>query len=450
MHTLPQEGSDIILHFRGLFSKNVFAHVKVLCLGALLSIGRRTVCAALRVLGLGDEKRFHKYHRVLSKARWSLLAGARILLHLLVSTFCAATGPLVFALDETLERRRGARIKARGVYYDPVRSSKQQKVKSTGLRWLSLMLLCHVPWAGRVWALPFFTVLAPSERYFQQIGKAHKKLTRWAAQMLGQLSRWLKGRTLVVVADSTYAALELLHAVHNRLTFITRLRLDAALYAFPRPRPAGRPGPAPAKGARLPSPQQVLQDPLTQWQTLVVPQWYNEPNVAVQVVSEVALWYHKGTPPVPIRWVLLRDEDGKKEPACLLSTNVDLPAAEIINYFIRRWTIEVTFEESRAHLGVETQRQWSDSAIERSTPCLLALFSITALWADSLQKSAPLAVQATSWYHKERPTFCDALSAVRSQIWQQRDWGTSSETDDLLQIPRRVLNELTSILARAA
>lgn len=450
MHTLPQEGSDIILHFRGLFSKNVFEHVKVLCLGALLSIGRRTVCAALRVLGLGDEKRFHKYHCVLSKARWSLLAGARILLHLLVSTFCAATGPLVFALDETLERRRGARIRARGVYYDPVRSSKQQKVKSTGLRWLSLMLLCHVPWAGRVWALPFLTVLAPSERYFQQIGKAHKKLTRWAAQMLGQLARWLKGRTVVVVADSTYAALELLQAVRTRLTFITRLRLDAALYAFPRPRPAGRPGPSPAKGERLPSPQQVLQDPLTQWQTLVVPQWYNEPNVAVQVVSDVALWYHKGLPPLPIRWVLLKDPKGKKEPACLLSTNVDLSASDMINYFIRRWTIEVTFEECRAHLGVETQRQWSDRAIERSTPALLALFSITALWADRLQKSAPVAVQGTAWYHKERPTFSDALAAVRSQIWQQRDWGTFCETDDLTQIPRRILNELTSILARAA
>lgn len=450
MQTLPLEGSSIILHFRRLFSKNVFDHAVVLLLGALLLVGRRTVCAALRIMGLAGEKRFHKYHRVLSEARWSLLQGARILLELLVGSLCGADAPLVFALDETLERRRGDHIAAKGVYYDAVRSSRHQKVKSTGLRWVCMMLLTRIPWAHRVWALPFLTVLAPSGRYFEQRGKTPKKITDWARQMILQVAHWLKGRTLVVVADSAYSTLELLGAVRDRVTFITRLRLDAALYAEPRPRPPGRSGRPPAKGERLPSLGQVLVDPATEWQPLVVPQWYDQKDVQVEVSSGVALWYHKGHQPLPIRWVLLRDPENKKDPAALLSTDVSLSAEAILNYFICRWTVEVTFEEVRARLGVESQRQWSDPAIGRTTPALLALFSITTLWADSLNQTAPLQVAQAAWYEKTLPTFSDALSAVRSQIWEHRDWGTSDPPEDMLQIPRHQLKDLMAILTRAA
>ncbi len=272
MQTLPLEGSGIILPFRQLFSKKVFAHVRVWVLGALLIIGRHTVCAALRFMGLGREKRFHKYHRVLSFVKGSARKASRILLALLLKWFCVEGEPLVFGIDETMESRRGEKSKAKGIYRAAVRSSHAHFVKGSGLRWICLLLLCRIPWAERIRALPFLTVLAPSERYQQEQGKVHKKSTDGARQMIYQLCRWLKGRTLVVVADSTYAALALLEAVRCYGTFITRLRLEAAWYAPPAQRAPGKPGRTRLQGKRLPTLQQRLAAPATEWQTLILAQ----------------------------------------------------------------------------------------------------------------------------------------------------------------------------------
>lgn len=202
MMTIPEEFSNQISAFASLFTKKVFKHVKVLLMGSLLVVGRRTVCSALQAMGLSQEKQFHKYHRVLSKAKWSAYQAARILLGLLVDRLVSADEPLVFGLDETLERRWGSKIKARGIYRDAVRSSHSYFVKCSGLRWMCMMLLTPINWANRIWALPFLTVLAPSERYNEQQSKKHKKLTDWARQMILQLKRWLPKRQLIVVADS--------------------------------------------------------------------------------------------------------------------------------------------------------------------------------------------------------------------------------------------------------
>lgn len=265
MHTIPQEGWTIILPFRSLFSKKVFAHVKVLVAGTLLAVGRRTVCAALRVMGLGAERRFHKYHRLLSRVKWGGLAASRLLLAVLVRGFFRDGEPLVFGLDETLERRTGKRIQARGSYRDPVRSSQGHVVKCYGLRWVCVLLLCPIPWAGRVWALPFLSLLAPSRRYCAERGRRYKKLIHWARQLLVLLRRWTGGRPLVVGGDSSYAALELLRTLVAPLTVITRLRLDAALYAPPPERRPAQRGPHRLKGGRQPSLQAVLTHPATRW-----------------------------------------------------------------------------------------------------------------------------------------------------------------------------------------
>jgi hypothetical protein len=169
MLTVPKEFAILMTTFAPLFTKRVWQHVQLLLIGAILSPGQRTVTAALRVMGLAQAKDFQQYHRVLNRAVWSSLEGARLLWVLLVSML-APTGPLIMGLDDTLERRRGAKIQAKGIYRDPVRSSHSHMVKASGLRWLSLMLLVSIPWAKRVWALPFFTVLAPSERYHQERG----------------------------------------------------------------------------------------------------------------------------------------------------------------------------------------------------------------------------------------------------------------------------------------
>jgi hypothetical protein len=271
MPTLPTEYITILGAFARLFSKRIWEHAKILCMGAILSPGERTVTAALRVMGLSWEKHFQNYHRVLTRAVGSGLEASRILLGLLISAF-VMHGPLILGLDDTIERRRGAKIKAKGIYRDPVRSSHNHFVKASGLRWLSLMLLAPIPWAKRVWALRFLTVLAPSEHYYQAKVRKHKKLTEWAHQMLLQACRWLPQRFLVVVADSSFAVIQLLwqlRQLKNPICMITRFRMDAALYepAKPAPGKVGRPR---KKGKRLPTLEKVATDKHTHWKRLQV------------------------------------------------------------------------------------------------------------------------------------------------------------------------------------
>jgi hypothetical protein len=420
MPRLPACFAAVILRFAPLFVQRSWRHAEVLLVGAILVPGRRTVTSILRVSGLSRERRFVNYHRVLNRAAWSGRAAARVLVDLLLEAF-VPNGVVVLGLDDTIERRRGERISAKGIYRDPVRSSHGHFVKASGLRWLSLMLLVPIPWAGRVWALPFLTTLAPSERSCRERGRRHKKLTDWGRQMVLQARRWMPGRQIVLVADSGFAALELLGALVRRgVTCITRLRLDAALYepAPPRsPRAIGRPR---TKGARLPTLADVLTDPTTPWQRVTVPGWYGEGDRVIEWHSGTAVWRHAGLPVVPIRWVLLRDPYKRFDPQALLCTDLEQEPLRIVRWFVQRWQLEVTFREVRDHLGVETQRQWSDKAIARTTPCLLGLFSIVTLLATHLSRHARLHASASAWYRKERPTFSDTLAAVRRQIWYEQ------------------------------
>src|SRR3954465_8834215 len=164
MPRLPARFAAVILRFAPLLPQRGWGHAEVLLIGAILAPGRRTVSSILRITGLGRERRFTNYHRILNRAAWDPRAASRLLLGLLLDAF-APRGPVLLGLDDTIERRRGKRIGAKGIYRDPVRSSHGHFVKASGLRWLSLMLLVPISWAGRVWALPFLTVLAPSERY---------------------------------------------------------------------------------------------------------------------------------------------------------------------------------------------------------------------------------------------------------------------------------------------
>jgi hypothetical protein len=173
MLDLPLELAPIILAFQPLFLHRSWQHAQVLLLGALLTPGRRTVAGILRIMGRGTDPHFQNYHRVLNRAVWSTRAGSRILLSSLLKAL-APSGPVVIGLDDTIERRWGAKIRARGIYRDPVRSSDSHFVKASGLRWLSAMLLVRVPWVDRVWALPFLTALAPSERYYEGTPRSHK------------------------------------------------------------------------------------------------------------------------------------------------------------------------------------------------------------------------------------------------------------------------------------
>jgi hypothetical protein len=444
--------APLLLAFAPLFSPSVWSYVEVLLLGTILTPGKRTVAAVLRIMGLGNEPHFQNYHRVLNRARWSSRAASRILLRLLVESF-APSGPLLVGLDDTIERRWGRKIQARGIYRDPVRSSHSHFVKTSGLRWLSLMLLVEIPWAGRVWALPFLTVLAPSERYHQKRHQRHKTLVDWGRQMLLQLRRWLPERPVVLVADSSYAALEFLGCLANRkqpISCITRLRLDAQLYAPVRPRRKGQIGRPRRKGVRLPSLQQRLKDRKTKWSTVTVPHWYSAGPRTVQIATGTAVWYRVGLPVVPLRWILIRDPQQQFRPQALLSTDLQVAPGQAVQWFVLRWQLETTFAEVRAKLGVESQRQWSDRAIARTTPCLLALFSLVTLLGADLHRCGKLQVRQSAWYRKVSLTFSDTIAAVRQQLWDCSLCAWSSQEQDHRKISPRLLQHLTEALCYAA
>ena len=449
MLILPGPIAMVIGAFAPMFSRRIFEHMKLLVVGAILAPGKRTVTSVLRVMGRSHDQSFQNYHRVLNRAQWSTLRGGYILLQLLLRAF-APTGPVVIGVDETIERRRGEKIAAKGIYRDPVRSSQAHFVKASGLRWVSLMLLAPIPWTRRSWGLPFLTVLSPSERYYRQRGRRPRTVLDRARQAVWLVRHWLPQRELVVVGDSTYAALEWLDSVRHVVGVTPRLRLDAALYepAPPRkPRQNGRPR---KKGQRLPTLEQVLTDASTRWITVTVTNWYGAKTRRVQITSNAAVWYHSGKPVVPIRWVLIRDPEGRFEPQALLATNQRLTPVQILTYFVRRWHMEVTFEEVRAHLGVETQRQWSHKAIARTTPALLALYSIVTLIAAHLIGTNLMPVRTAAWYGKAAATYSDTIALVRRCMWSQCHFSASDAGAAVVKIPRSLFERFTDALCYAA
>ena len=455
MRTLPITMIRVLAPFAPLFSKRVFQHAQTLVAGAILAPGRRTVSSALRAMGLDQEKRFHRYHRVLSRANWSSREASGVLLRLVVKAFVPEGDPLVVGIDETLERRWGKKIAARGLYRDPVRSTHENFVKSSGLRWVCMMLLVEVPWAARVWALPFLCALAPSERYAAKQGRRHKKITEWAWQMLLQVRRWYPQREIVAVADRAYASLKLLERcrkLSNPITFITRLRLDAALYEPAPERRPGQIGRPRLKGERLPNLSGMAEDPNTVWKLAKIANWYGSGERMVEIASQTAVWYSTGLFAVPVRWVLIRDPQRGFKTQALLCTDLETDPHKIVCWFVMRWQLEVTFQEVRRHLGFETQRQWSELAIRRTTPALLGLFSLLTLFAHGRMTQEPAsAFRRAAWYHKTYPTFADALALVRKELWAQEETFRWSPADtETVKVPRAFMERLTDTVCYAA
>lgn len=453
MRTLPPKMVQALAPFAPLFSERVWRHAQLLLVGAILAPGRRTVSSTLRAMGLDQEKRFHRYHRVLSRARWSSREASRVLLGLLVKAFVPEGCPLVVGIDETLERRWGKKIAAKGVYRDPVRSTRENFVKASGLRWVCVMLLVEIPWAARVWALPFLSALAPSERYARERGRRHKKITEWAWQLLLLLRRWYPEREIVAVADRAYASLKLLERcrkLRKPITFVTRLRLDAALY---KPAPVRRPGQRGRprlKGERLPNLSVVAEDPSTTWEFTTIANWYGESERMVEISSETAVWYSTGLFAVPVRWVLVRDPQGQFKTQALLCTDLRADPQKTLSWFVMRWQMEASFQEVRRHLGFESQRQWSDLAIRRTTPALLGLFSFVTLFAHHRMIQAAGALRRAAWYHKSHPTFADALALVRKELWAYATFGGSPADAETVKVPRVFVERLTDALCYAA
>lgn len=405
--------SAAIIHvlsmFSIAFSKRAYEKAKILVMGTILTPGRRTVAAALRAVGLGQDKQFTNYHRLLNRDIWSPLILSRLLLQAIIKASVPVDEPLWLLIDDTLERRQGDQIKYKGWCRDPVRSTKRFVVRALGIRWLVLAILVPVPWSQRRWALPFMSVPALSPKTSQTLGKAHRSQIQWAVWMMERVRRWLPQQAIILVGDGDYAAkelLELCQQFQQPVQFVSKLRLDAALYDFPAPALPGKPGPKAKKGAVQPKLIQRLVRIDTPWQRLTVP-WYGGQTKILEIATGTALWWPRRLKLLPLRWVLVICPNNSFKPTAFFCSDLAVTPDLILTWFVGRWNLEVTFEEVRACLGFETQRHWSDRAIERTAPCLLGLFSLVVLLALHLHPRS-LPVRSTAWYPKSQASFSDA------------------------------------------
>ena len=446
MPTPSTEIIQVLSVFAVAFTAPTFAKVLTLLYGTILAPGRRTVAAALRMVGLADDKHFTNYHRVLNRDHWSPMLLSKLLLELIIRVFLATGLPLAVVVDDTLERRRGKKIRYKSRFYDAVLSTATKVVTSMGLRWICLAILVPVPWSKRLWALPFMVVLTLAPRTSEKLHKPHRTLVDWAVFMIERVRRWQPESEIILVGDGGYAAMVLVQRcqrLKKPVCFISRLRLDAALYDFPSPRPKGKRGPQPKKGKRLPNLAQCLADPTTPWEKATIP-WYGGYQKEIEFISGVSLWHHRGEDPAPLRWVLVRATDNSIKPAAFFCSDPHIAPLFILQWFVARWNIEVTFEDLRAQLGFETQRQWSDRAIERSTPCLFGVFSLVVVMAKTLYPQG-LPIRQAEWYEKDEAAFSDVLAAVRRHLWERANNSFSSNDDEMILIPRSALFSLLEV-----
>jgi len=271
------------------------------------------------------------------------------------------------------------------------------------------------------------------------------------ARQMGRLvRRWVPTRALVVVGESPDAALEWREAVRKRAGVITRVRLDAALDAPAPPRTPKQNGRPRKKGRWLPTLAHLVASPTTPWKLVPVAPWYGQKARRVHITSATAVWSHSGLPPVPMRWVLIRDPAGTFVPRVLLATTRDLDPMPLLTWFIQPWRLETTVEEARAQLGLKTPRQWHNRRVSRTTPAVFGLYAIVTLAAAHLIGDQPAPVRTTAWYPKQQATLSDAMAWVPRSLWRADHVSLSGAQPEVVQIPWSLCERLTDARCYAA
>src|SRR5262245_1901583 len=445
---LPEAILLVLAPFAPLFSQRVWGHAPVLLLGALLAPGAHTVTAALRIMGLALERRCTHYHRGLNRAPGSARQGSRILLGLLLTIMVPPGATIVFGADDTVERRSGRKIKAKGCYRDAGRSTTKHVLRCFGLPWVAMMLWVPGPWSRRVWARPCLTARCwPKPK---RSPRRPKTSVDWGRQMMQPGRRWLPGRRRVLVVDGGCAAVSLALACgKSQVPMVSRLRWDAALYPPPGPQPKGKRGPKPIKGQRPRSLQGWAERSDTPWETVEVT-WSGGQRQKLWGFSRPARGYTPGLPPVASRDVLVAAPEGHLRLEAFFCTELQATPAQLLEWVVMRWSLEVTFAESRAHLGLETQRQWSDQASARTPPILLALFALVTVLARQLRGDGQRPIPVSAWYHQGAATFSDCLALVRQFLWRTRYSVHSTPQVEGMQLPQAALDLLIHSVPLAA
>lgn len=446
--SLPQAAEPIVMAFSIAFTEPTFQRILVLFVGGILTSGRRTITRILWTMGELAEGHFSDYHRVFSRAPWSLWTLGRVLAQLVVEL--VPDEPIVVAIDDTVTGHKGKKVYGKGCHHDAVRSSHSHVAWKWGHKWVVLAIVMKFPFASRPWSLPVLCALYRPEALNQAEGRRHKTPGQLARGLMAALLHWFPERKFVFLGDGGFASHELASFCHRhrkRSALISRFHADAALYDPPPPyQGKGRPR---VKGRKRKTPEQgVGTSPLKK----TVVDWYGCTQRAVKLVSGSGHWYRAGQGLVPVKWVFVRDDTGTRRDEYFFCTQPALfSAGRIVSLYTQRWTIEVTFQEIRAHLGFETPRQRIENSVLRMTPCLLGLFSVVSLIYHARGKQIPHEPEfpCRPGYEKREPTFADALSEVRRLFWTQTYFQQPRFAKAFQKIPPRMKTTLLGFLCQA-
>jgi hypothetical protein len=416
MTTLPHPILTILQPFATIFrQERVFRKALTLLIGCILCIGGVTVCAALRAIGLNTDKTYSRFHRLLNHDYWNMMLASKILLQMIVKAFPQKI--LTFAVDDTIERRRGKKIKAKGIFKDPIGTGTGKHITCSGLRWVPIMILLRVPFMRRTVALPFMVPLSLSERTAAKIGRRHKSPQRIAEQVCFLLRRWFPEQMISLVADAGYTTTGLFRTCQKlNIQLVTRARSNLRLYKR-APARTGKRGRPRIKGERLPPLKELRDGSDLEWTQATV-EGYSS-SIDMRLVATLdCLWDSIEAGCIEVRLVFVKTPgDNPEDPVfCLITSAPLLSTEQIVGFYSMRWSQEVTHREVREHLGMETQRQWSDLAIERSTPLIFGLYSLIFLCIHQFYGEEGVCPAQVAWYHKKEPAFGDLLNAIRELI----------------------------------
>jgi len=450
MASIANEALPILVLFAPAFSPPTFARAQLLAVAAILTTGRRTVSNLLRTLAHLQQGASSNYHRVLSRAHWSGLQLARLLLAFLIRRFFP-TGTILLVGDDTVCEHPGEKVYGKARHRDAVRSSHSYTAWRWGHKWVVLAVLVRFPFSSRPWALPVLTALYRSPQDNKKRGRTHKTPAQLMQLLLRIVLRWFPDRQFRFAGDAGFASHETAHFAqkrHRQLALVSKFHPKANLYeAAPvvlGKKPNGRPR---QKGAKMPSPAEVVASGAARTRLNVA--WYGGGRREVEVVSEVGWWYKAGVGLVAVRWVYVHDKSGTHRDDYLYSTDVSLTAQDIIETYTQRWNIETTFEEARAYLGVETTRGHCQKTVQRAEPMLLGMYSVVALLYEQLPAGAQ-GQGSVEWEGKTTVTFSDAISAVRRWLWAEWVFPQAGHEQAFAKLPQPLRQALLYALAPAA
>lgn len=446
---IPSAADRLLLKFAPDFSKPTYARWVVLTIAAILTTGRRTVTNLLRTVGCLAQGHASSYHRVLSCRKWAKWSVARTLTAFILDTF-VDSGPVMLAVDDTVDEHRGKKVYGKGRHRDAVRSTHSYTAFRWGHKWVVLAMLVRFPFATRSWALPILVALYRSPQWSKDHDRRHRTPTALARALVAMLIHWFPERKFHLAGDGGFASHDLARFASrrsDRLTLVSRFHGDANLRNHPPVRvktsKAGRPQ---IFGSRLPLPKNVVKKSK---RTKLKVKWYGGGNRRVSVVSQIGHWYRGGEGQVEVRWVHVRDLTGTHREEYFFSTDPSMTPQQIIEIYTQRWSIEVTFQDMRSSLGLETTRGRTENTVLRAAPGLFGLYSIVAILYAQLPQSQKRAGRV-EWVGKQDVSFSDAIRSVRRSLWQEAIIESPLHAMLFNNLPPRLRETILSAMTPAA